>query len=431
MKLLLTQYLTWLIVSPLFGGCVAVQNNGNIIYPTNRYKAYNSVCGDLKASADSLGYSATTWNLFTSSVDLLKYNSIDPSKLTFVNKLLDGSSTAQWQPSWDCWVNHYEGYTWTELASANVQQYFITLGWNQDWWDNNSGTPSSESVDFDQLPSDQRSAATEVCFQKSTWNGDALSGGGSCGGGGGGGLICFSGANKVHVRDKGLVQIKSLQIGDYVMAGDGKFSRIYSFSHLDHRRPSEYLQIYMTGVPEPIEISAIHMLWVNNKMVRAGETKEGDVLLYKEEKVIVDKIRLVHRIGAYAPVTESGTILVGGVLCSSFVAILDHAPIDQHFATHAVLAPVRLLCSFAFNVCEQETYYDGYSTWIYAMMQIVEFVNSFSASVQIVASLAAMPFLLAVYLAVEMVLSIATFGVAAVGSVILCVHKKRWRKAVV
>jgi Hint module len=416
-----------LLASPLLGGCFAgaVQNNANIIYPSKRYTVYSDISGTVKSSADQLGYSECSWNRFTQDVDQLAYETIKTnmaSKLSHVQNLLDGSSETQWEPSWDCWVNHYEDYTWAELASSNVQGYFLTLGWTESLW-GGSDSPPSEDKEWDGLSADERNAASEVCYLESTW--DEEQGLGECDDTGGGGSgVCFSSRNKVHVRGKGLVPVSSLQIGDFVLAGGGKFSRIYSFSHLDHRRPAEYLQISMTGVPEPLEISELHMLWVNNKMARAATAKEGDVVFYKERKVVIEKIKMVHRIGAFAPVTESGDILVGGVLCSCFVAILDHSPISQHFATHAFLSPVRLLCSFSFTACEQESYYDGYSTWIYAMMTLVEFVNTFTASVRIIALLVALPVFLAVYLAVEMILSFASFGWAAVGTAVLYMHTK-------
>lgn len=431
-KMFLVLSLALLIVSPLLGGCFAVQNNAKIKYPSKRYNVHSSASGTVKSSADSLGYSECSWNGFAEDVEKIDCQYIPTnmaSKLSDVHSLLDGSGETQWKPSWDCWINHFEDYAWAELASSNVPRFFLALGWTESLWAG-SGIPASEDNDWDELSSNQQTAAAKVYYHESTRNGQGMGGCGDTGGEGEGLGICFSGGNKVHVRGKGLVQIRSLQVGDYVLAGGGKFSRIYSFNHLDHRKPAEYLQIYMTGVPEPVEISELHMLWVNNKMATAATVKEGDVVLYKERKAVVEKIKVVHRIGAYAPVTESGDILVGGVLCSCFFAILDHSPIGQHLATHAFLAPLRLLCSLVFNVCEQESYVDGYSTWIYAMLTIVAFVNSFGAPVQIIASLVALPVLLAVYLVVEMILSLASFG-SAVGTVVFYMHTKGWGVAVV
>lgn len=34
------------------------------------------------------------------------------------------------EEKWDCWVNHYAGYSWSELEGEGVQDDFIALDWN-------------------------------------------------------------------------------------------------------------------------------------------------------------------------------------------------------------------------------------------------------------------------------------------------------------
>merc|ERR1712048_74772 len=49
----------------------------------------------------------------------------------------------------------------------------------------------------------------------------------------------------------------------------------------------------------------------------------------------------VLRRGAYAPVTESGDLVVGGVLASCYTSMLDSSLFDRHAAFHAFMAPFR------------------------------------------------------------------------------------------
>lgn len=274
-------------------------------------------------------------------------------------------------------------------------------------WD---GVTHSPDTKWASLSADQQSAAANLCYESWSWDGAEIPGGG-----GGGGLACVSGANDVQVRGKGLVTVDQLSIGDYVMASNGKFSRIYSFSHFDPDILAEYLQIYVSGLSQPLEISGEHMLLVNNRMVRANQVDEGDMLGDR----LVEKIGSVHRKGAYAPVTESGDVVVAGVLASSFVAILDHSPINQHFIVHAFLSPLRLMCSLDFGVCENETYTDGYSNWIYLMMKVAQAVNAKCGPVlQTVASLLALAIFTLVYVLVEVLMSPPLLSVACFGTVV-------------
>ena len=38
------------------------------------------------------------------------------------------------EETWDCWMNHYEFYDWSELETKGVQHYFEALGWTSDTW---------------------------------------------------------------------------------------------------------------------------------------------------------------------------------------------------------------------------------------------------------------------------------------------------------
>jgi hypothetical protein len=107
-------------------------------------------------------------------------------------------------------------------------------------------------------------------------------------------VFCFSAGNAVEVQGKGLVSMDSLQVGDYVRAGENRFSRVYSFIHLDRDIEAvEYLQIYADGLESPLEISTDHMVFVKRAPVRASQIKVGDMLGNKK----VNEIKFVKRRG--------------------------------------------------------------------------------------------------------------------------------------
>jgi hypothetical protein len=106
----------------------------------------------------------------------------------------------------------------------------------------------------------------------------------------------------------------------------------------------------------------------NDSIVHAQDVKVGDVLLGSA----VTHISTVRRRGLYAPVTESGTIVVSGVTASCYVDILSSvSPTLQALASHAFLTPLRVMCAIQFSLCEYETHaMDGYSSNLWMMTQL-------------------------------------------------------------
>jgi hypothetical protein len=189
---------------------------------------------------------------------------------------------------------------------------------------------------------------------------------------------CFSGQNTIDVANKGTVLMADLEIGDEVHVGDGEYSRVYSFGHYNKEAVGDYLQIH--GPERPLEITKDHMVFVENRgAVAAASVAVGDnlVLGSSNSVVKVTKIDSVQRAGAFAPFTETGTIVVNDVLASSYVSLQDNSEyfsvggvniVSMHFLAHVFQAPHRLMCKLnADAFCTYETYTtDGISNWVYA-----------------------------------------------------------------
>jgi hypothetical protein len=201
---------------------------------------------------------------------------------------------------------------------------------------------------------------------------------------------CFSSNNMVDVLGKGIVSLDRLEIGDYVRSRDDHFSRVYSFSHIDRRKAANFLQIYLSGLPSPLEISPKHMVFVKDKAVRAESVNVGDWMGNYE----VQMIKSIKLRGVYAPVTESGEILVNGILASCYVSILDNAPfLDQHRIAHAFLALQRSICRWNFDFCVNESYTDeGYSFWIMPAVHFAAIYNNSISIFRAAVSFTSLPF---------------------------------------
>jgi Hint module/Metallo-peptidase family M12/PT repeat len=182
--------------------------------------------------------------------------------------------------------------------------------------------------------------------------------------------MCFSASNTVHVRGKGQISIDQLSIGDFVeVDGNNSFSRVISFSHMDNLSKALYLQVFTEGRETPLEISHAHMVILPGyKTVRAGDLTIGDKLSGGK---LVTRMETITSRGLYAPVTESGTIVVSDIQASSYVALFDLPATIQHYAYHTALGSMRILCNYDFGRCEQETYTDGISNYIFELVRLL------------------------------------------------------------
>lgn len=190
---------------------------------------------------------------------------------------------------------------------------------------------------------------------------------------------CFSGASTVMVRDKGPTEMTDLRLGDWVqVTGDDKYEPIYSFGHKNTEARADYLDISTTGTDRrkspALEISKNHMLKLaKGGFVPAGALQVGDRLVSSDgTDAVVQSIETVQRQGIYAPFTESGTILVNGIVASTYVAYgesenLHVGNIDTYFTyqwlAHTFESLHRL--AYKWNLVGEETYSEsGVSHWV-------------------------------------------------------------------
>lgn len=201
----------------------------------------------------------------------------------------------------------------------------------------------------------------------------------STGGGGGssGAAFCFSGQNTILVRGKGSTLMKDVKIGDMVAIGKRGFSQVYGFGHRDEDREVAYLALHIDAKSQPIEITRDHLVFVAERgAIPASNVVVGDSLLvgHNEMPVKVVAVSTVHRVGAFAPFTYSGTVSVNNVLASSYVTLQERCKglevggvelVSMHWLAHALQAPRRLACSANPMFCNTETYdKEGIATWV-------------------------------------------------------------------
>jgi hypothetical protein len=206
-------------------------------------------------------------------------------------------------------------------------------------------------------------------------------------GGGPSGVVCFPGDAKALVKDKGEVPMKALRLGDKVRVANNKYEPIYSFGHKNEDTVAEFLQIFTDedssragrGDQPPLELSKDHMVFISSnqqgrgRAVPASMIRNGDhVVAATGELVVVKEIRTVVRKGVYAPFTKSGSIVVDGILASTYVAIQGtpdcllltiNIGISYQWLAHTFESVRRLVMRVVKG--GEETYtHDGLSRWV-------------------------------------------------------------------
>lgn len=134
--------------------------------PTYRFKVWNNLSTTISGHATTLNYSRSSWNKpGSNSIERLSYESIQatPTRIAAVRGIGFDEDT------WDCWVNHYDDYSWAELVSDGLHVHYQALGWTQSLWDGN-GSAATDNLDWNQLSSPQQAAARQVCYNRELWD---------------------------------------------------------------------------------------------------------------------------------------------------------------------------------------------------------------------------------------------------------------------
>lgn len=151
--------------------------------------------------------------------------------------------------------------------------------------------------------------------------------------------------------------LSSLAPGDRVMAlsGTGQvvFSQVLLFLHRDPESWSTFLSLE-TEDGHRLALTPHHLVFLSPRCeLRSSEyqaqfanrAKTGDCVLIHTAGDRVRPSRIIsvsveESEGVYAPLTETGTVFVDGVLASSYALVEDHR------LAHWAFGPVRLLSSF-------------------------------------------------------------------------------------
>jgi len=169
--------------------------------------------------------------------------------------------------------------------------------------------------------------------------------------------FCFPGDATVDVLNQGLTRMEDLKVGDSIRTTSSadKYERIYSFGHYNKDRTAEFIE-FTTATKNKLSLSSVHLVYEQTQQayIPASDVKIGHTLVENGEASEVTKIRTVQRKGLYAPFTSSGSLVVNGVLASSFIDVLPSVGNSQWIA-HTGEFPHRFWCTTVAD-CSSESY---------------------------------------------------------------------------
>ncbi|XP_050667649.1 indian hedgehog protein [Leptidea sinapis] len=183
------------------------------------------------------------------------------------------------------------------------------------------------------------------------------------------GAGCFPAGAIVHTED-GPRDIETLKKGDRVLAADddGKtvYSEVITFIDRDPNATRSFVEITaengvkITTTPSHLLLLAAPNMW---REVFAANVEIGDVLLTRGRGSVmrpsrVVSIRIVSKVGVYAPLTKAGTIIIDDALASCY------AIVSSHSLAHVAMAPLRWMSKWE-NPNEVESGVHWYAKALY------------------------------------------------------------------
>ncbi len=163
--------------------------------------------------------------------------------------------------------------------------------------------------------------------------------------------MCFSSTSLISTLNEGKKSISDLNYGDMIKTIDQSsnkivYSKFITYLHRDEHVLADFIKI-ITNQNKTIKISEKHLVaTLRNKKVEfilAKNLNENDFLVSYDDnenmiyEEIISIIKYVQEIGVYAPLTETGTMLVDDVLVSCYANIDKHD--WAHFAFKLYIYP--------------------------------------------------------------------------------------------
>ncbi len=148
---------------------------------------------------------------------------------------------------------------------------------------------------------------------------------------------CFPNSATVELVSGVTVEMSTLRVGDRVRTGPASFSDVFMFTHKDLEISTQFVRLQL-GSNSFIELSGGHYISANGVLTAAKNVRRGDLIQFASGKASsVSSIQRTVHIGLHNPQTLDGSIVVNGIISSTFTEVISAR------VASALLAPVRAL----------------------------------------------------------------------------------------
>lgn len=162
-------------------------------------------------------------------------------------------------------------------------------------------------------------------------------------------MSCFPETASVSLEGGRTKTMKELRIGDKVagmdMSGRIVYSKVVTFLDIKPNSSSTFITIQTKNPAAEVAITESHLIYQLNKhalletAIFARDLKIGDFVYVRHGSALekftagrVTGVKWSQGKGAYAPLTETGNIVVNNVLCSCYAVISDQRVAHWSFA---------------------------------------------------------------------------------------------------
>ena len=196
---------------------------------------------------------------------------------------------------------------------------------------------------------------------------------------------CFTKDTLVETKNNGRVKISELSPGDYIKTYDQTskkqtFSKFIEYLHYEPKEQVEYVKLRTESNVE-LEISEYHLIQrvsgQSYEYVFAKDLQLNDQIFVSAQDGGIQTSKIAQletlvKVGAFAPLTEDGTLLANDVLASCFAHVISHELAQWFFL------PIRLWDRYVDNdqigsVNKEATYMSSYLEFLLELMRYPPF----------------------------------------------------------
>lgn len=146
---------------------------------------------------------------------------------------------------------------------------------------------------------------------------------------------CFPKDATVELRNGSHINMDSISVSGIIKVGMNEYSEVFMFTHKTAEGQNAFIRV-KTASGDEISLSEGHYIYANGILVPASRLRVGDELLLGNGKASpVASVHISVEAGLYNPQTVSGSIVVNGVVASTYTTAIEPS------IAHAALAPLR------------------------------------------------------------------------------------------